>query len=238
MAARRITAESLSVVVRGDFNPALFSPLWFFTENLIGKTEWEDSELGVISQDVTSFRVGWLQVNVQANHLQLTTDQPEEFIRLRDAAIGILRTLKGTPVAALGINRDVHLTVDSVETWHTIGNVLVPKEPWSDLLTSAGMRSVTLWGERPDGRDGRVQVKVEPSQRYPHSIYVQQNDHFQFKSDDSSAVEESTWISAGVGPSSPANIPLALSVLETEWDKSLERSELVEERVVRMGSQE
>lgn len=36
-------------------------------------------------------------------------------------------------------------------------------------------------GQRDDGYDGYVQVKVEPSRRYEHSIYVEVNDHFELR---------------------------------------------------------
>lgn len=40
-------------------------------------------------------------------------------------------------------------------------------------------------GVRPDGHEGYVQVKVEPSLKIKYGVHIEINDHFQLKSGDS-----------------------------------------------------
>ncbi|KQO62705.1 hypothetical protein [Curtobacterium sp. Leaf261] len=237
MASRGIAAESLSVVVLGQFNPAVFSPLWFFDELLIGRSEREQAEMGVVSNEVTSFQMGWLRLTANTSMLQLSTTEPEEFVRLRDAVIGTLRALTGTPVAAVGINHDVHVTMDSIHSYNRIGHVLAPKSPWDGVLQSPGMRSVILWGARPDDHVGRVQIRVEPSQQFPQSVYIQNNDHYQFTATQASELEGS-WQITEIGPPSSQHVESVINVLQANWDASLARATVAESRVVELGGEE
>ena len=57
MADREIRPEVLgvSVVALGSFNPAIFQPLWFSSNNLVRKEEAEGAEIKIIHHDVTMF---------------------------------------------------------------------------------------------------------------------------------------------------------------------------------------
>lgn len=222
-----IALEQGAVFVRGAFTPAMFSPLWFRDLDLVGSIELRDQHIDVISQDLALFKLGWLQVNVSAEALQLSTDQPEELPRLRDVALGVLRTLDYVPVAALGINRTFHVAVDSKQAWHAVGDTLVPKAHWEDVLRSPGMRNVALWGVRPDGYSGRVQVQVEPSNAVPQAVYVSVNDHFNLTYvDDEISDRNDIWDTREETlQESVEKNRLARDVIMDEWDASLSRAE-------------
>lgn len=217
--------DGVSVVVRGLFTPPLFSPAWLLAEQLIGPHEFENAEVEVIAREIAVFNTGWLNVHVTSDTLQVSTTEVEEFERLRDAASGILRALVNTPVAALGINRDRHFTVESVERWHAIGDILTPKELWESELKLPGMRSVTMWGLRPDPFVGRVQVQVEPSLRIPQAVFVTHNDHYVLGRASHQPTERVAWEMDEPLEPSVERLAIALEILTEHWSDSLRRAQ-------------
>ena len=226
MAESNVALESVTVVLKGSFNPAIFSPAWLRLQDLIGDKELEAQEVEVITKDLSVFKAGWLGCQVSDEALQLSTVEPEEYERLRDAAVGILRVLMHTPIAAMGINHEVHFTVDSIEQWHAIGDALVPKEPWQEVLHLPGMRNLVIWGARPDGYGGYLQVQVEPSVRFPQAVYVLTNDHFSLTVADEKPSRDRAWVLSReqVEPASE-KIDMAQKLLLEEWTASLKRAE-------------
>lgn len=238
MADVRVGFETVAVVVKGSFNPSIFSPLWLRQQGLIGSPELGEQDIDIITRDFASFRAGWLAVQVATDALQLATTDLEETERLRDVAVGILRTLEHTPIAAVGINREVHFRVDSLERWHEIGDILVPKEHWQDSLKLPGMRSVTIWGARPDEYAGRIQVQVEPSMRIPQAVFVGCNDHFDLVLAPSGPVvtRDQAWnLEAEPLIPSADKIPVGIKVLSEEWMASMKRAEQYVQKVSRLG---
>lgn len=233
--ARPVTAttalDAVEVVVKGSFNPAIFSPAWLLGEDLIGVAEYDNVEISLISRDFASFTAGWLRCDVTPEGCQFATQEPEEFERLRDVTVGVLRALPKTPIAALGLNRVSPALVPSLEAWHAIGDRLAPKELWSDLLVAPGMRAVTVWGVRPDGFTGRVQVHVEPSFRVPRAVFISVNDHFNLTlaiGDPNVADSRDQAWQIGSEPEveeTPGKIEVAVEVLIEHWSASMTRAE-------------
>lgn len=223
-----IGLDSASVVIRGHFNPAVFSPAWMHAQGLVGAEETLDADVEIVSPKITRFTLQWLKLQVDLDGLLLLTTEPEEFERLRDAAVGILETLKHTPVGVLGLNRDMHIHIDSFEKWHAIGDLLVPKDRWSEVLHLAGMRSVTLWGAREDDEAGRVQVTVEPSNLLPQSIYVGVNSHFDLEHAPTPDRRDAAWSLDPIDlvPSSD-KVPRAVEQLRDKWASTLAHSDRV-----------
>lgn len=180
-----IVLEGVSVVFIGSFNPAIFHPSWYVAEGLWSKTELENAEVGVIAADACSFRTEQYTLQALNNRFMISTTQPPLYDSLRDLAIGTFRILRHTPLAKLGLNRDFHFRLESEEAWHTIGHRLAPREHWQPILENPGMRSLAIEGTRPDGLDGAVNVRVEPSNRIGNGLFVEINDHFEV--DDNSA---------------------------------------------------
>ncbi len=233
--------DAVEVVIKGAFNPAIFSPAWLLAEQVIGALEYEDLELNLISRDFAGFRTGWLRCDVTPEACQLSTQEPEEFERLRDAAVTVLRALPKTPIAALGLNRLVHVLVPDLDAWHAIGDRLAPKDIWKDLLEAPGMRTVTVWGVRTDGYTGRIQVQVEPSFRVPRAVFMSVNDHFTLSDATGDVTETRSRDEAWqLGHESEvevtsAKIAVALELLSNHWQASLSRSTLYIDRVLHQG---
>ena len=97
--------RSQGTVQRRDFSPA-----WLLHQNIIGASDYADAEVEIVTSEFALFRTGWLRCQVAPDTFQVSTTEPEEFERLRDAAVGVLNTLSHTPVAALGINRELHFS--------------------------------------------------------------------------------------------------------------------------------
>lgn len=239
-----LALDRVDVVIRGNFNPSILSPAWLLGQDLIGRIEFEQAEVDLISRDLAVFRTGWLSCHATPDTMQFWTEDPVEFERVRDVAAGTLRALPHTPVSALGINRAIHFQVDTLEKWHAIGDAVVPKEPWGDVLLAPGTRSVTLWGVRPDDYTGRVQVQFEPSFRVPQAIFLSINDHFQLgRASTSESQPEDRDIAwqhtyEEDDRTDGSKLDVGLEILTTRWRDSFKQSdEILSRTYAKLNSQ-
>ena len=91
-------------------------------------------------------------------------------------AMGVFAILAHTPVSRMGINRHFHFATPSVDVWHAIGDGLAPKEPWHEIMKLPGLRSMLMEGRREETSQGLLHIKVEPSVKVTHGIYVEVNE--------------------------------------------------------------
>lgn len=101
-------AAVTSIVIRGEFQPGLFGPAWFYAATLINEREYRENDVRSISGEAADFSVGAIDVYVTKDILQLGSRHPEQARKLRDVAAGALRELQGHRVSAIGINRAFH----------------------------------------------------------------------------------------------------------------------------------
>lgn len=224
-----IAMDGVTVVVNGHFNAAIFSPLWLLQQNLIGVAEFGDAQIEVITSDFASFSCKWLNCQVVPDALQFNTTDPSEFERLRDVVVGVLTALPHTPIAALGINRQTHFQARSPDHYHAIGDQLVPKQFWEELVHLPTTREVRVWGQRSDNFGGRIQIKVEPSFRFTGHVFVAYNDHFNLLVvDHQPTTREESWRTemeqTGSLEPSAAKIAVANEILTSTWASSMKRS--------------
>ena len=140
--APEITGASLVLV--GNFNPSIFTPAWFGWHDLLPERTVDVAELKIAQPQITAFVADWLELNTVIERFAINTAQPP-FVRLRDLGVRIFRErLPHTPIHSMGINRQVHFLVNSLDERDRIGRLLAPVEPWGD------------WGKQlqPDGRHG------------------------------------------------------------------------------------
>ena len=179
-----------SVVLLGDFNPAIFTPAWFALHDLLPESVADSADLRVAHQQVTEFVADWLRLQVTAEHFVVETLQAPH-VRLCDFVARTFREyLHHTPVRAFGINRNVHFRVQSLTERDRIGRTLAPTEPWGAWGQNlgldgkqGGMTSLTMTKLNPEGRPngGQINVTVEPSHRIGEGrtgVYVRVNDHY------------------------------------------------------------
>ena len=202
-----IVLEGVSIVFIGSFNPAIFHPSWYAAQKLWSETELENAKVDIIAADACSFRTDQYTLQALNNRFMISTAQVPLYDSLRDLAVGTFRILRHTPLAKLGLNREVHLQLESEEVWHAIGHKLAPKQHWQPILKNPGMRALMIEGVRPDRFSGAVNVRVEPSSEIKHGLFVAINDHFEV--DDDSA-RSATAI---------------LGIAEEQWSESQKRAD-------------
>lgn len=203
--------RGLSVVWVGAFNPTIVSPDWFSRHELLRKSELEQARIEIVTPDFAKFQVDWLTVQITQNQFQVVTTTYERSHQLRDLASAILTLLPETPIRAMGVNNDMHFSIEDEAAWHKVGNTLTPKNIWQSTMKSPGMRSVTIEDERDDGYKGYVRVTVQPSVQITHGIYVQVNEHFQFSPNDS--------------PLQSGDAKRGVELLNDSWESLMARSE-------------
>lgn len=206
--------DGLTIVFVGSFNPQIFQPAWFASQNLLKKEEAEGAKIEFINRELVIFSTGWLRIEVIPERVVFATAQAQAFEWLRDLAIGTFRVLPHTPIDMLGINLDTHFRVETEEEWHAIGHRLAPKEIWKDLLKDPGMAGLTMRGRRPDEHKGALNVRVEPSGKIKPGVFINVNDHYELPS---------------LEPSHGTD--KILDLLEASWAKSLARSRNIAETI-------
>ncbi|HTC90722.1 MAG TPA: hypothetical protein VK686_20605 [Bryobacteraceae bacterium] len=178
--------EAASIVMLGSFNPAIFQPRWLGVQKLIRTEEAESAKITTIQSELADFSTEWFHLQVLQNRFQITSQDPRQYSPLRDLAAGSFAILPHTPVTALGLNRSFHFEMPSVESWHGIGNLLAPKDLWNPIIEEPGLRSLNIQGRRKDADGGVLHIKVEPSLRVAHGLFVEINEEFKAPSKDES----------------------------------------------------
>lgn len=186
------SAELLSIVVVGQFNPAIVTPSWLEREQLAAPEEVAASHLKLIHPDVSEFSIGEKNVQLLRDRLTLTTSDTRFEDPMRDLAVGILGVLRHTPTTKVGLNYEAHFKMLTTDSWHEKGHQLAPKEPWSALTKKPGLMRLTMRdNERPDGyRD----ITVGPLS--PQMLRVFINDHYELGQPEASEAQaciENNW---------------------------------------------
>ena len=221
--------SGVGIVVRGDFNPAIFTPAWFALHGLLPKSVADNADLKVAHKQVTAFDADWLRLQVTVDSFSADTSQAPR-VRVRDLVVRVFKEhLIHTPLRAFGVNHYVHFQLGSAEERNRIGRALAPTAPWGacghDLGLDSehgGMTSLTMSQLRPEGRaaGGQINVTVEPSKRISDEklgVYVRVNDHY--------------VIDAASGTAGQV-----VTRLEENFDGSLERSEEIIDQVISLAT--
>ena len=165
-------SEEISIVLVGDFNPAIFQPSWFALEKLVRPSEAEHAHIEIIHPDIAGFSMDWVTIHVTRERFLTATRSLAYGTHLQDLVVGTINKLRHTPVRQLGINLTYCLRFSSEDEWHNFGHFLAPKTPWENLLKHPGMRSIQMQGARSDGY---FLVTVAPL--VGNVVSIQVNDH-------------------------------------------------------------
>jgi hypothetical protein len=188
--------DETSIVVLGELNPRIFQPEWYARHKLLREQEveaaLEDPNL-VISEQVTNFEVGWLQLQVTQNRFLAKVKEPSNSKLLKDLVIGTFELLAHTPARKLGLNRMLHYSVDTEDEWHLIGDTLTPKSIWDGIAEDPGMLGVQLQLKPRTDFSEHLHVKIEPSLRAkPFGVHLSFNEQY-----DSQDVEDALGHGSG-----------------------------------------
>jgi len=172
----------LNIVVLGRFNPAIIQPFWLANKKLIREQEAQSADIQIIHNDIVSYKIGWAEINVTKDRIQIGTAQEGLFDSLKDLILGILSFLKETPVMAFGINHLRYYTIPDENRYYQIGNRLAPLSLWKGELVDPRMnRLEIIQAKRIDNKAGSYRVTISrPDIPMPnYSILVNINDHFE-----------------------------------------------------------
>ena len=218
-----------SIILLGNFNPAIFSPAWFVHYEVLPESTIKNANVEIATSQISMFSTEWLHIQVHLDRFQASTVSAP-IVRIQDLVVQIFKQhLPHTPLTAIGINRDVHFRAHSQEARDRVGRLLAPVEPWGevgDLLnldgSTSGMVSLTMRQEQPSDRalGGQINVKVEPSARIGEGrtgIYVQVNDHYVLDPSEIDARDQ------------------LINVVEEKFESSCRRSEKIIDYVMSMS---
>lgn len=212
-----------SIVAIGDFNPAIFSPDWLERNQLIGKDDASTAREGaqfVVTHQVTAFETDSFALQVIENQLTLTS-KGVLTPALQDLAVSIFELVPHTPVTALGLNFMAHYKLGSEDEYHKVGDVLAPKEIWTELCGdeehTAGLANLTIriqQGVRGGmAKSGNARnISLQPSGKFKTGLFLSYNDHHDLR-----AGAEQDRSSAET----------AAAIIEDNWSKCWEDAERI-----------
>lgn len=222
-----------SIVLLGNFNPAIFSPDWFSHRNLINENEIlrEDADF-LIHPQIAQFKLDWCQVVAETHRFVVSTSM-DPLIRIADLVVRTFAEfLPHTPLQQLGINREVHFPVTSVAIRDAVGRRLAPPDAWGDWAPAiianserkrGGMSSITMQQQVfDDERTGWVAATVQPSKQFKSNvgIFVQINDHYETtKSNHEDGSQE------------------IIETLSSKFDSSIKHAEFIIDQVMRLADE-
>ncbi len=213
--------QLLSVVLIGNFNPAIFHPSWFSANGLIGQQEADKAQTRMVHPDVAIFTINWLEVNVVRQKFQIATSQEAYFEPLRDLVLGIFELLSHTPLRQMGVNMNFHFGLESDRKLRLLCNRFAPEKNRQSVLPNTGMASLVVRSYREDKFPGFVGVKIEPSGIVRPGIYIEVNDHY-----DLTNVNKVSLSS-----------PTVSDILTNSWNKSLIRSRTIADSITVLGDE-
>lgn len=165
-----------SIVLTGEFNPAIFHPAWFKDKNIEPNIQESVTKIQIVHNDVSSFSIDTRNYTIQRDRFHLeTTSAP--WIIIADIARAIFgEYLMHTPIRAFGINRDVHFRLNSSNERILLGRHLAPIGPWGDFGKEmesnsseliGGMRSLTMTRKSKE-----TSVRIETNARIEPSVKI------------------------------------------------------------------
>jgi len=172
--------EGASIVVIGNFNPAIFHPMWFKVNELLADAEADTAELDFVSSEITSFTTKWCRVQVLAERFSVETTDSARIPEIVDLVRGVFSQLEHCPIRAFGLNRHFHFKMASEAEWHAIGHLLAPKAIWEPVVESPGTRSLSIWSAVTEENEcrSRLQVRFEPSGKVRPGVFFEINRHY------------------------------------------------------------
>ena len=212
-----------SIVLVGSFNPSIFTADWLEVHQLIGAGDAEYARAAknlLVSRQVSVCETEWFALQVLENQFSLTSKGALS-PAFQDLAEGIASLVPHTPVTALGLNFMGHYKLPTEAEYHKVGDVLVPKTIWNELIDPksemAGMADVTVriqHGERgkPVTDPDELRIQVQPSAQVKFGVFLSCNNHLE-------------WFARK--PQGKANAEGAAEVVSAEWESAWHRAESI-----------
>lgn len=179
----KLQIYTLSVVLIGEFNPAIIQPSWLASKNLIREQEATDTNIELIHNDLTRFQLDWVTIEVTKNRFELRTSKEPYFGPTKDLALSIFNILKETPITAIGINHLKHYSLNEAELLN-FGDKLAPLSNWNEFMNDPRVLLLEILEQkRIDGLEGSYRVKVQGSADVKNGVLINMNDNYTLKSE-------------------------------------------------------
>lgn len=203
-----------AIVFVGDFKPKDYEPNWFIEKNIFTENDFRRGEIEVFHPELLVYHLDWCKFSVfkREGRLILETSHEESFEPLRDAALSMYQFFeeRETELTQLGLNYDFVLSAQSEESWHLVGDRLVPKPFWKDCgLNEPGLLSLNVRErERKNNYLGYTNISISSiggHEKNKYGIKVLFNDHYDLKE----RKEDEDY-----------QTELAKEIIKNNWDKS------------------
>ena len=173
--------DTLSVVLRGKFNPSIFHPTWLAAEGLVPKQQAVEAAVNgikVIHDDIASFEIDEIFIEVLRDRFSAATSNASQSGTMRDLVRGIFTLLEFTPLTAMGMNRLMHFRLQSNEQVAEKLQRLYKPAPWSETFQSITSAAVRVEGRTEDEDAGILRVDIEDSKQVtPGGLFIGSNEH-------------------------------------------------------------
>jgi hypothetical protein len=187
---------SVSIVLIGQFNPAIFSPAWVEKIGLISKEAADAAEVSIIHPDIAAFAAGPYAFDIRRERFSVEVKN-EPLIEALDCALVIFgEYLPHITIKQFGINYSTHFSVETASRRFALGRRLAPLAPWGDFgqamdglsgpLTSGMIELAMIQIYDPVGT-GERRVRIEPSAKpdlLEAGVFMTINDHRALKNTD------------------------------------------------------
>lgn len=182
-----IHSSFYSIVLLGDFNPAIFQPFWLAEKKLIREGEATNATIEMISSTITKFKLDWIEFDITQKRLEARIAKDPFIEPARDLIIGIFSHLKETPIRIMGINNGRNLSLPDFERFYEFGNKLAPLSNWSDFMKDPRLINLEiLENPRKDGYTGMYRVRVFPAPinlNIKWGVSITVNDHYELENE-------------------------------------------------------
>lgn len=176
---KKVSQRLHSIAFVGKMNPAIFHPIWFSQEGIIGKREGE-AKLEVNHPDVSIFNLNWIGIRVFREKFAALTLKEGYKEELYDLVMNTFNLLQYTPISALGINSKMQIQFNTVEECEVFFNKFFPVDIWSKSLENPKMSSISIKSKPYNERDGHIIVRVDRPLDNPFIVQFDVNDHYNF----------------------------------------------------------
>jgi len=170
--------QGTTIVIVGDFNPAIMHPLWFSNNNLISEEDAKAADTELVHKQVSKFRTKSVLIQVTIDRFLIQTEDPTMFLPLRDLALGTFSILEHTPLRAFGVNRYELFHMRTLKEWHALGDLYTPKTIWKEIMDGPGMKQVTIQGQRANVKDARIEFTLQPIDMATFGVQLRLNEHY------------------------------------------------------------
>lgn len=182
-----LQAESVSIVVVGEMNPAIHHPSWYRRVGICDATSEEkalDDKATVCSPAGSQFSTSDFHITCLPDRWVVKTVADDAADRILEVALRtFLEKLPETPLTAYGFNFDCHIKTKHKDTRPILAGLFneLPIRPNNFNCLSASFRAAS-------GEKGRItRLQIEPSGDRDDCVFISHNFHYDV--DDESSID-------------------------------------------------